>query len=49
MFLRLVDQMAKQEGATENLKAAGQMAWIGRVKHIRERTVESINAELIYA
>ncbi len=41
--------MAKQEGVTENLKAADQTAWAGRVNHIRERTVEIINAELIYA
>ena len=48
MFLRLVNQMAKQEGITENLKAADQMAWVGRMNNIRERTVEIVNEELIY-
>ena len=45
LFLRLVNQMAKQ--VTENLKAADQMAWVGRMNNIHERAVEIINAELI--
>ncbi len=49
MFHRLVNQMAKQKGITENLKAADQMAWVGRMNNIRERAVEIVNAELIYA
>ncbi len=28
MFFRLVNQMARQEGMTESLKAADQMAWV---------------------
>jgi len=48
MFLRLVNQMAKQEGVAENPKAADQMAWAGHMNNIRERAVEIINAELIY-
>ncbi len=49
MFLRLVNQMARREGVTESLKAADQMAWVGRMNNIRERAVEIVNAELIYA
>ena len=30
MFERLVKQMAKSEGVTEQLKAADQMAWVGK-------------------
>lgn len=49
MFFRLVSQIAKQEGITETLKAVDQMAWVGRMNHIREQAVEIVNAELIYA
>ncbi len=49
MFLQLVKQMAGQEGITEKLKSADQMAWVGRMNNIRERAVEIVNTELIYA
>ncbi len=48
MFLRLVNQMARQEGVTENLKAADQMTWVGRMNNIRNQATEIINAELIF-
>ncbi len=48
MFLRLVNQIARQEGVTESLKAADQMAWVGRMNNTCERAVEIVNAELIY-
>jgi len=47
IFLRLVDQLARQEGITEELKAANQMAWVGRMNNILNRAVEVINADLI--
>ena len=49
MFLRLVKQMAKMEGVTEELKAADPMEWVGRMNNIRNRTMEIVNSELIYA
>lgn len=49
MFLRLVKQMAEREGVTEKLKAENQMEWIGRMNNIRSRTMEIVNAELIYS
>ncbi len=49
MFLRLVNQIARQEGVTESLKTADQMAWIGRMNNIRNRAIEIVNAELIFA
>jgi len=49
MFLRLVNQLARQEGMTEELKAADQMAWVGRMDNIRNRAAEIVNAELIFA
>lgn len=49
MFLRLVKQMAEAEGVTEQLKADNQMAWVGRMNNIRNRAMEIVNNELIYA
>ena len=49
MFLRLVKQMAEAEGVTEQLKADNQMEWVGRMNNIRNRAMEIVNNELIYA
>ena len=49
MFLRLVKQMAEAEGVTEQLKADNQMAWVGRMNNIRNKAMEIVNSELIYA
>ena len=48
MFLRLVEQMAKREGVTEQLKAENQMEWVGRMNSIRSRAMEIVNADLIF-
>lgn len=44
----LVLQMAKREGVTEALKAADQMAWVGKMNSIRSRAEEIVLHELIY-
>ena len=49
MFLRLVNDMAKAEGVTEQLKAENQMLWVQKMNNIRNRATEIVNAELIYA
>ena len=49
MFLRLVKQMAEAEGVTEQLKADNQMEWVGGMNNIRNRAMEIVNGELIYA
>ena len=49
MFSRLVKQMAEAEGVTEQLKADNQMEWVGRMNNIRNRAMEIVNNELIYA
>ena len=49
MFLRLVKQMAEAEGVTEELKAADPMEWVGRMNNIRNKAMEIVNGELIYA
>ena len=48
MFFRLVKDMAKAEGITEQLKAENQMAWVGAMENIRSRATEIVNHELIY-
>ena len=48
MFERLVKQMAKSEGVTEQLKAADQMAWAGKMNNIRNRAAEIVNSEIIF-
>ena len=48
MFLRLVKQLAENEGITEQLKAENQMEWVGRMNNIRNRATEIVNEELIY-
>ena len=49
MFSQFVNQMTAQEGITEQLKAGEQMEWIGRMNNIRNRAMEIVNAELIFA
>ena len=48
MLDRLAEQMAAQEGVTEQLKASDQMAWGGAINNIRARAEEVVRAELIY-
>lgn len=49
MFSWLVKQLAEREGMTEALKAENQMLWIGRMANIRNRAMEIVNADLIFA
>ena len=49
LFFRLVKQMAKAEGINEQLKAADFMAWISKMNNIRNRAIETVNSEIIYA
>ena len=44
----LVKTMAKQEGVTEALKAADQMAWVRRMNNIRNRAEEILLNEIVY-
>ena len=49
VFLELVKQMAAREGVTEQLKAQDQMLWVQRMNNIRNRAMEVVNNDLIYA
>lgn len=48
MLDRIVEQMKKAEGVTEQLKAADQMEWVGRMNSIRSRAEEVVFSELVY-
>lgn len=48
MLDRLIQQMAEQEGITEQLKADDQMAWVGAMNNIKARAEEVVGRELIY-
>ena len=48
MFDCLLKQTIAAEGITENLKAADQMAWVGKMNHIRNRATEIVYADIIY-
>ncbi len=49
MFDRLMEQMAKAEGVTEQLKEENQMLWVARMNNIRNRAEEIVLNEIIYA
>ena len=47
-FDLLVEQLAKREGVTEQLKAQNQMLWVQRMNSIRARAEEIVREEIIY-
>ena len=47
-FDLLAEQMAKQEGVMEQLKAQDQMIWVRRMNCIRARAEEIVREEIIY-
>ncbi len=47
-FDLLVEQMARQEGVTERLKAQNQMLWVRRMNNIRARAEEIVREEILY-
>ena len=48
MLDQIIEQMAKAEGITEDLKAKSPMDWVGRMNSIRSRAEEVVLADLIY-
>lgn len=49
MFDRLTKQMAAAEGITERLKTTNQMEWVRRMNSIRNRAMEIVKSEIIFA
>jgi hypothetical protein len=45
---RIIAQMMKAQGITEQLKAENAMLWVGKVNNIRACADEIIRSELIY-
>ena len=45
----LVTHLAEKEGINESLKAQNQLAWIGAMNNIRNRSEEIVLKELIFA
>lgn len=48
MYDTLIKQLAEQEGITEQLKATDMMAWVQAMNNISNRSMEIVNAEVIY-
>jgi hypothetical protein len=48
MLERLIAQMVKQEGITDQLKAEQPMVWVGRMNSIRNRAEEIVMEEVIH-
>lgn len=48
-FDLLIEQMAKQEGVTEQLKVQDQMLWVRRMNNIRARAEEIVREEIIFS
>jgi len=49
MVDRMVSQMAKAEGVTEELKASDQMKWVGLMNNFRASAEEVVMKELVYS
>ena len=47
MIFQLVNQMAKTEGVSEQLKREDQLAWVGAMNNIRNRAEEIVLGEVI--
>lgn len=45
----IIEQTAQSQGVTETLKAADQMAWVGRMNNIRASAMEIVDQEIVYA
>ena len=45
----LITQMAEREDVSEQLKAQDQILWVQRMNNIRDRAMEIVNHNLIYA
>ena len=48
MLFKLIKQMAKAEGITEQLKATNQLEWVRRMNSIRNRAEEIVKKEVLY-
>ncbi len=45
---RLIEQMKRTQGITEQLRAENALEWVGRMNNIRACATEIVNEEIIY-
>ena len=48
-FERIVEQLKRAQGITEQLKTENQMEWAGRMNNIQACVREIVDKEIIYA
>lgn len=48
LFNRLITDLAKKEGITEQLKAINQIKWVQKMNNICERASDVVNAEVVF-
>lgn len=49
MVEQLTEQMTREQGVTESLKASDQMKWVGLMNNFRAAAEEMALAEIVYA
>ena len=49
LFFRVVNEMVRSEGITEELKVQNQLLWVQRMNNIRNRAEKIVNSEVIFA
>ena len=48
MLWRLIEQMAREQGVTEQLKTENQMAWVSAMNNIRSAAEEVVALEVVF-
>lgn len=48
LFLRLVNELAKKENVTEELKSTDMILWVQKMNNISNRATEIVNSKLIF-
>lgn len=49
LYERLVKEYADRQGVTEQLKSDNQLEWVQKINNIRNRAMEIVYTNLIYA
>ena len=49
IFSQLVKSLSEKENVTEKLKADNPILWVGKMNNIRNRAMEVVNSEVVYA
>ncbi|MBQ3011391.1 MAG: TnpV protein [Oscillospiraceae bacterium] len=49
MYYQLIKELSEKEGINENLKERNQMQWVKEMNNVRNRAVEMVHRECIFA